>query len=249
MPLVGEGVEPRDDGRGIALGLRSGAVLVLLALLTAAAGGAADAPASKDPPDSKEAREPKEAPVLKVVGADPQTGVKWTTSVAVASLRLPLELDKGVVKGVTASVDDLIAPDGRRIRPKVTLDGKPAGRPIDVTQKQRPILEIAATFPAAGDYTSNLVLFYDGKRAGSVPLSVTRQRSEATVQIDGLDTVATTKWLTADAKVRFTVRETSGQRITLYPPALEGLALKVDDKVRKQAHYEKISVDGRTSAV
>ncbi len=205
--------------------LRLGAACILVALLAAIQGNAQD------------------APVLKIVGADPQTGVKLTVATATVSLRLPLELDSGEVKGLTASVDDFIAPDASRIHPTVTLNGQPPDQPVDVTQKDRPVLEIVATFPIAGEYTSHLVLFYGGGRAPSVPLSVTRQRNEVTSQVVGLDTVTATKWLSADARIRFTVRETSGRKTTLYPPTLEGFALKQDDKVRKQARYGKVVVD------
>jgi hypothetical protein len=89
------------------------------------------------------------------------------------------------------------------------------------------------------------VLFHSDARQPSITLVLTRQRSALTAQIDGLETVAATKWLTADAEIRFTVRETANQKIVLYLPALDGFALKEGDKVRKQARYRDILVDGQ----
>lgn len=184
-------------------------------------------------------------PAIKVVGTDSQGSIKLTTSTATTALRIPLELDSGEVKQLTAVVDDFVAPNATRVHPTVTLDGKPTDQAIDVSQKDRPILEISAIFPVAGEYKSNIVLFYSGRRADSVPLSVTRHRSDVTAQIEGLETVTTTKWFTANAQILFTVRETSGQRVTLYPPVLDGFALRESEKVRKEAHYKDILLDGQ----
>jgi len=203
---------------------RLGAACALTVLLTAS--GAADG----------------NAQALRVVDADAAGAVKLTTSTTATSLRLPLELDSGRVSGLTVAVDDFIAPNGARIQPVVMLNGKPADRPIDVEPKDRPVLEVAASFPIAGDYTSNLVLFQAGAHVRSVHLAVTRLRSEVSAQVEGLETVATIKWLDADARIRFAVRETSGQQIMLYPPALDDFARKESDKVRTQARYETIEV-------
>jgi hypothetical protein len=186
------------------------------------------------------------ASAIKVVGADPLVGVKITTSASTASFRLPLEVVDAQVKELTAAVDDFVAPEASRIKPTLMLNGKPADQASTVTQKDRPILELTATFPVAGDYKSYIVLVHAGGRLPSVPLTVTRQRNPLTAEIVGLDTVTVTKWWTADAPIRFAVRETAGQKLDLDRPALEGFGVKESDKVRKAAHYSDILVDSQS---
>jgi len=182
-------------------------------------------------------------PTVQIVDADPKTGVKFATLAENSTLRIPLEPD-GDVAGFRVAVDDFASPNATQVKPTVTLNGASADHAIDLREKDRPILEVSASFPVAGEYKSHVVLFFSGKRASSVPLSVTRQKAEVTVQIEGLATATSTGFRDADAKVSFTVRETSGDRVALYPPVLDGIALKDGDKVRKQAHYQKILVDG-----
>jgi hypothetical protein len=209
-----------------------------------AGAGAQQTPAGAGAKQAPTGAAAQEAPTIRVVGADPQAGVKVATSTATSSFRLPLELDRGAVKELTATVDQFVAPNATRIEPTLTLNGKPANQAITVTQTDRPILEVSATFPVVGDYKSQIVLTHSGGRLPSVPLTVTRQRSDVTAEIAGLETVTTTKWRTADARIRFTVRETAGQKLALYPPALDGFALKESDKVRRAAHYAAVDVDG-----
>lgn len=190
---------------------------------------------------------PTPTPLVKVVDADAAGLIKLAISETNASFQVPLEIEGSDITNLSVRVDDFAALNGDRVRPVVKLDGKPAAGLFNISLNERPIVEITASFPTAGEYKSHLVVFYSGKHK-NWNLVVERKKGDLTVQIEGLETAAATKQCTADALVRFTVRETSGQKVTLYPPTLEGLALKESDKVRKQARFKKIDLDGGPTA-
>ena len=181
---------------------------------------------------------------IKVVDADPQNVVRLVTSTIAGSFRLPLEADEAPATNLTVEIDDFTSTNGLRVRPQVTLNGKAAGVPINVSMSERPVVEFAASFPGLGEYKSHLVLFYSGK-PHDLPIIVVRQQNELGFQLDGVDTVSVTKWWSADAHIYFTVRETAGQRAALYAPTLENFALKEVDKLRKQVGIEEIKLDGQ----
>jgi len=180
------------------------------------------------------------AQTVSIVDADPNGGVRFTTSVNAVSLPIYLELDQGRVAGLHVDVDNFVGPDGSLVPVTVTLNGAPPSKSIDITQQDRPQVQISATLSVSGSYKSHISLFYSDRRQKSVPITVTRQRNAVPIQIEGLNTVAITRWfipprMTAD----FVIRETSGQATTLYLPTLVGFALKEGDK-KKQAVYNSI---------
>lgn len=199
------------------------------------------------------------AQTVSIVDADPNSGVKFTTTGAAVVLPVYLELDNGKVAGLQVAVDNFVAPDGSLVAVTVTLNGAPTLKAIDVTQKDRPQVDISVTLPIAGDYKSHISLLYSGKRQKSIPITVTRQRNTLPVQIEGLNTVALVRWFDApEAKAKFVIRETGGLSVNLYWPTLVGLAVKDGDKKRQAAYSNatfeapgnggSIHVDGQQSA-
>lgn len=176
------------------------------------------------------------AQTVSVVDADPNNGIRFTTSGNSVSLPIYLELDQGKVGGLRVLVDNFVGPDGSLVPVTVTLNGAAPSTPIDVTQQDRAQVQISATLSVSGDYRSHISLFYSDKRQKSIPITITRQRNALPIQIEGLNTVATTHWFKASTVTAdFIIRETSGQRASLYLPTLIGLAVKDGDKKRQAA--------------
>lgn len=190
---------------------------------------------------------PTPSPSIKVVDADASGLIKLTVSETNSSFRIPLEIEGADISNFFITVDDFVSVNGTRVHPRVTLDGNSAAGPFNIALNERPVLEVTASFPIAGEYKSHLVASYSGKLKNWT-LTVERKKEALTVQIDAVETVAVTKGCYGNASVRFTVRETAGQKVNLYPPALEGVALKESDKVRKQARFAQIKLDGQPLA-
>lgn len=185
------------------------------------------------------------AQTVSVVDADPNTGVKFTTTATAVALPMYLELDQGKVTGLRVEVDNFVAPDGSLVPVNVAvmLNGAAASAPLNVAQQDRPQVRVSATLPISGDYKSHVSLIYSDKRQKSIPLTVTRQRNALPIQIEGLNTVAVTRWFSASgATANFVIRETGGQPVTLYTPTLVGLAVKDGDK-KRQAAYDNESFE------
>lgn len=181
---------------------------------------------------------------VKLVGQDLAKGLEFTTPVEDATFRIPLELEGG--KGpiaVTIAVDDFIGPDARPIPVEATVETAPgtavtARTPFELKQVDRPVLRIRGSFPSAGPYRSNVVLFYSETRQPSIALTVKRERNVVSVLIDQIDAVPAIAWRTADATIRFVVRENAGRNVTLDPPMLVQLSRKDGDRSPKQAIYD-----------
>ena len=217
---------------------------------------------------------PLMAQTVKLVGADPTSGLSFKTAVEDTAILIPLELEGGKEplkpEGLKAeteggkhqaereggkqavelriAVDPFLGPDTRMRPVDVTIDGKPADTPITLTQLDRPVLRIHGSFPDAGEYKSNVVLFYAGKRHSSVALAVTRERDPVSVLIDTVPAVNATAWRTADARIRFVVRETAGREVRIDPPLLVDFGRKDGDRTPKQAVYEDVKIAAVDSA-
>lgn len=191
------------------------------------------------------------AQTVSIVDADPNNGVKLTTTATAVVLPVYLELDQGKITGLHVAVDNFVAPDGSLVPVTVTVNGAAASTAIDVTQQDRPQVQISATLPISGDYKSHISLTYSGKRQKSVALTVTRQRNALPLQIEGLNTVATTRWFkTTQATANFVIRETGGQAVNLYWPTLVGFAVKDGDKKRQAAYdNETFEVPGSSGSI
>lgn len=187
-------------------------------------------------------------PTATIVGADPTNGIKLTTTIADATINLPIEPTGTLVK-FHASVDDFVGPDGKIVPALAKINGHPASNEITLDETDRPILKITAIFPVAGDYKSHVVLFFNEIRQPSVLLTVTRQLNAVTVQIDAVDSAATTKIRKADATLRFSVRENANHEVDVYAPVFVNFGRNVSDKTQKQASYcgFEVTSDGRRS--
>ena len=177
------------------------------------------------------------------------TGAKLTTSSGKFSFSYPLEATADVT-GLTVAVDSFHGPNDTTFPATVTLDAKPANTPVDVKQSDRPFLRIAGEFPYAGDYISNIVIRLGDERQASIPVVVTRQWNALGVQVQLVDTVRAAPawpWLSADATVRFTVKESGGKTVTIYAPKVTQLALKRGDKEKVQARYSKAELQNQKS--
>lgn len=188
------------------------------------------------------------APTAAIVGADPASGIKLTTAIADTRINLPIEPTGDLAK-FHVSVDDFVGPDGRIVPVVAKIDGNPANAQLTVSGQDRPMLTITATFAVAGDYKSHVVLFFNDTRKPSVLLTVTRQLNAVTVQIDAVDSTATTRIRTADATLRFSVRENANHEVNVYAPVFVNFGRKASDKTQKQARYDGFDVtsDGQRS--
>jgi hypothetical protein len=177
-------------------------------------------------------------------------GVKLTTAAGQFSFSFPLEATEDVT-GLTVAVDDFHGPSETIVRPEVTLDGKAPNVPVDVKQSDRPVLRIAGTFPYAGDYNGNIIITQGGARQASIPVVVTRQWNAIGVRVQLVDTAQAETWpgSSADATVRFTVRENAGKLLTIYTPKVTQLALKRGDKQETQARYTKAELKDAKSSL
>lgn len=175
-------------------------------------------------------------------------GVSLTTPVTNFAFSFRLEPSADIA-ALTVSVDDFQGPNGLVVTPRVTLDGKPPDAAAEVKQADRPELRIAASFPYAGDYKSNLVIRLGANRLPSIPVVVTRQWNAITAQVQMVDTARATRVLNADAAVRFTVKETGGKPLTIYEPKVTQLALKQGDKKLTQARYSGAALEQPGDAV
>jgi hypothetical protein len=186
---------------------------------------------------------PAQTPTVTVVGADPQNGVKLITTSARGRFALPIEASADLAQ-FHATVDDFRAPDGGTVSVTATLNDQPTDTAIAVKQADRPRLGVAGIFPMAGDYKSNIVLFYGGTRQASIPFTVTRQQNAVSVQIDAVDTAATTRspFSGADVALRFVLKENAGRAVPIYQPVLVNFALKETDKTLKQARYSGVEL-------
>jgi hypothetical protein len=203
------------------------------------------------------------AQTIRLVGADAQGTLKFTVTTRNASFRIPIELQAEAAKpaggnepGAAAGkqeekkpiddfrivVDDFVAPDGRHIPASVTIDGHPVPDRMTIKEVDRPILSVNADFPIVGDYKSNIVMFYRGNRAPSLPLIVTRQLVTLTLRIDTADTRAATVLQDGSASMHVVVQETSGQPVSIDPPALVGLVLKRGGKIQQEAPYRLLDL-------
>jgi hypothetical protein len=183
---------------------------------------------------------PLSAQTVTLVGADAQ-GLKFTTDIEHATFRIPLEPDEEVA-GLTVAVDDFVGPDGVVVPATVSLGDAPAQRPLALKPLDRPVLSVSAAFALKGDYRSNVVLTYAGKRAPSVPLLVTRARPVGTVEIEVGGAVDASTLRKGSAAVRFVLQETAGRPVAIDPPRLVNLALKTSDKNSKQARYASLTL-------
>jgi hypothetical protein len=150
--------------------------------------------------------------------------------------------EKSATNDFRIVVDDFIAPDGRAIPASVTIDGQSVPNRMTIRQVDRPVLSVKADFPIAGDYKSNIVMFYGGKRAPSAPLIVTRQLASLSLRIDTADARAATVSQDGSASMHVVVQETAGQRVSIDPPALVGLVLKNGGKVQQEAPYRVLDL-------
>ena len=187
------------------------------------------------------------SPTLLVVGAG-AGGVKIDLNVGDFRHRFLVEsANMATIEGQVL-VSPFFGPDGREVRPMLSLAGQPAPlvaktgpitMPIKV-EGLRPVeVEVSARLERAGKYTWALSLVYAKKRK-SVALEVTRKRESPPVAILGLEP-AYGKWVPVwggDAKLWLTVNENVGEDVELAKPSLT--TLRGSD--REPTRYRAISM-------
>ncbi len=173
-----------------------------------------------------------------VVGAAAD-GIKLTRTAPDFSHRIQITSTAVTDLEVTISVPPFQGPETTTADIKATIAGTAAGQPLTLKKGATAILDLQATLPLVGTYVTSIAIAAPDRTPLVVALQVTRTRGATTVQVKDLDTVPVTAG--HDAVARFTVYETSGQTITIYPPELSGLAKVVADK-RLQAAFDGVPV-------
>jgi hypothetical protein len=85
-------------------------------------------------------------------------------------------------------------------------------------------IRLDAQAPLAGTYQASLATIY-GAEAHPLTLKITRTSVAQTVKLNGFDPVALDA--ISDPSFRFSIKETSGATVTLNPPVLTSLSMKL----------------------
>lgn len=193
-------------------------------------------------------------PQVQLVGANGEGVLSIASRSASIRHRLRLQsINRGPVAALAVVVDDFVDAAGNRfpVSHQLTSLGDPPSTPLPALAGLGAAeLTIATELPAAGEYTSRLVLVYDD-RAEDFTIKVNRTRPQASLLLSGLEnpvqSTVPLPWLPSQAtSLWFVLHETGGQTLTLSLPELASLNLKGENESRQQAHFGGVRVhDGQ----
>lgn len=205
----------------------AGVLLLVLALSGRSIAAAADGGA--------EAR-----PALEILGAHATEGVKLALTGPDLKRELRLQSTTATrVDAVRVIVTPLRDSTGQLWDVSWDLAGRGKDTPVSVPSLGSVPLSLEARLPAAGSYIGEIFLLY-GREPVRVRLTVTRGPAPLPVEVSGMEPVeATADPLgTSEAPLRFTVRETSGQELSLEPPSVVGLSQVARSAIQFQAPFK-----------
>ena len=128
---------------------------------------------------------------------------------------------------VEISAPDLLAPHANPTPLTIALGDQVITGPVTIPRGGA-ILTVRATLVVPDTYTSQIRVTAPKTKPLVIPLQIIRSRVATTVEFKDLDAVP---GVTGDeVAATFSIRETSGQKTTFYPPDLSGLALIVANK-------------------
>jgi methylmalonyl-CoA mutase cobalamin-binding subunit len=180
-------------------------------------------------------------PVLTIPGASDSEGLKISTHASEFSRPFFVEsVNSRPVTALRIFIANLVGPDSQMVETRWTVNGQQgATASVSVPGLGSAEIEVSARLPKDGTYTGSISLIYNDKR-WTIPLSVTRSPSVATVKILELPAARAASLWNADPKLWMTVEETGGLKWTLDAPQLTALALKESDKTRIQARFDRV---------
>jgi hypothetical protein len=175
---------------------------------------------------------------FQLIGAEDGGAIKLSRSTAVFQYALQFKAT-AAAKGLTVDVTPFTGPDGSQEKAAWTLDGHPRTTPIDLAAGDSAILEIKATLPATGDYYAFIKAAQKDKPAWIKSLLVTRTRTAAPLEVNGLDAA---RGSGSTINFWFALTNNSGRDLTLYRPEVKSLAELQTDKKAAQVESGAIAV-------
>jgi hypothetical protein len=139
-------------------------------------------------------------------------------------------------------VAPFVSAHGARVTPRWQIAGRPGENAwVPVPGLGSIEVEIVASLPEPGVYSSSVSLVYGGQRR-TRPLIVNRTRAAPSLSLVDLGAVrAQLRWF-RPVTVRAAVQDTAGQPVWIYPPTLVALARNEGDAARVQAHFDRVEV-------
>ncbi|AGC43198.1 hypothetical protein MYSTI_01866 [Myxococcus stipitatus DSM 14675] len=178
-------------------------------------------------------------PTLEVLGSHSTEGVRLALAQAELKHVLRLQSTTAVPVGaLRVIVTPLRDGAGQMWDVAWDLDGKGAETQVPVPAFGSVPLTLNVRLPAIGMYTGDLFLLH-GATPQRVRIAVTRGPTPLPVEVLGLAPVADTAWPigTSEARLRFTVQETSGEEVSLIPATVVALSRVAKDTLQFQAPF------------
>ena len=217
-------------------------VLFSIALVLCTAVGIYSQPAQDAPPDP-----PKQDKPLKIVGATAE-GIKLNRSSGNFSYTFSIEAPTDApVTGLQITVAPFVGPNGAQVETKCSVNQKPcASAPVDIPVSKAVEVEIAATLPLEGAYTTAITLTYGGRPRESTLLAVTRTRADLPVEVLGIEMARSDSILPmSPPSVWLTLSGTPGvESSELRVPTIVALSLTGPENTKYQANFDSITVTG-----
>ena len=147
------------------------------------------------------------------------------------------------VKDLRVEVAPFTGPNSAQREIVWKLNNESGSKPVTVPGLNSIPLELSASLPIAGPYSTNIWLTYN-KRRWPIALTVTRTRVVPSVEILGLETARDSAFMPSEnAYLWFNLHEKAGKRVSLNMPTLAELALVQADKTKLQASYDSVRVE------
>lgn len=182
---------------------------------------------------------------LRIVGATAE-GIKLNRNSTNFSYSFTIEATTDApVTGLQIMIAPLVGPDGAQVETQCNVNKQAcASSPVDIPASGAVQVEVAATLPLEGAYTTAITLTYAGRRE-STPLTVTRTRAALPVEVLGIETVRSDSLWPAAPSVWLTLSGKPGVETSqLHLPTIVGLSLTGSENTKYQARFNSITVTG-----
>lgn len=180
----------------------------------------------------------------KFTGVNEPEGIKLTAETASFKYVVQIStITNQEVKDLRIEVAPFTGPNSAQTTIDWKVNNESGAKPVTVAGLSSIPLELSATLPLAGAYSSNIWLIYNQRR-WPIGLTVTRTRAAPSVEILGLAVVQDSAFFPSEnAYLSFDLQENAGKPVLLNLPTVTELNLIQSDKTKLQAHYDTVQVE------
>jgi hypothetical protein len=190
-------------------------------------------------------------PALTIVGANAATGLQLNAPVPDFHYQFRIEsTNRAPIDALQLAIAPFVGPNSRQSSATWSVNGQAGGeQTLPLAGLGAATVDVTATLPLTGTYTSAITLIYADKRE-STPLVIQRFAPQPPVEVLGVETTRAEFFgLGGDVNLWMALHETAGQALTLNPPTLTTLDLNGAGQERNQAAYDGLSLTNEQGKV